>query len=316
MPAPAALMPLLLSLVVLFSCASLPACTASPEMPLWFDSFERLPVNTVTVGGHRIAYLDRGEGPSIVLIHGFGGSMWQWEYQQTALSQGHRLITLDLLGSGLSDKPDMAYTPEDMVAFFTGFLDALGLAKATLVGNSMGAGLAMGMALAHPERVERLVLIAGLPAVIHEDLTGPLIRRALDSRVPVWLAEFGNWVLGRSVTEAVLEEIVCDHSLLTPAVVERAYRNRERPGLVPAAMAVARSIPLWEAGFATRLRDIAVPTLIVWGDEDRVFAPRAGTKLAAAIPGARLERIAKAGHMPQWERPEPVNRLILDFARP
>ena len=94
----------------------LTACAASSEIPPWFDGLQRQPVHTVTVNGTRIAYLDAGGGQPVILVHGFGGSLWQWEYQQAALASHYRVITLDLPGSGLSDKPDIAYTPDEMVA--------------------------------------------------------------------------------------------------------------------------------------------------------------------------------------------------------
>ena len=93
--------------------------------------------------------------------------MWQWEHQQHALSQHFRVLTLDLPGSGLSDKPEIDYRPDQMLDFFVGFMDAVQIPQATLVGNSMGAGLAIGMALTHPTRVAKLVLIGGLPTTRH-----------------------------------------------------------------------------------------------------------------------------------------------------
>src|SRR5213080_2387897 len=149
--------------MLLLSSLLFTSCTAPSEVPTWFDSIHRIPVRTVLVQGHRIAYLDAGKGPPVILVHGFGGSMWQWEYQQTALSATHRVITLDLLGSGLSDKPDIDYTPSQMVESFCAFMDTLGIQRAALVGNSMGAGLVIGTALTYPDRVDRLILIGGMP---------------------------------------------------------------------------------------------------------------------------------------------------------
>lgn len=292
------------------------ACATVPDVPSWFDSFQRLPIKTVSVQGHRIAYLDEGQGPPVILIHGFGGSIWQWEYQQTALAATHRLLTLDLLGSGLSDKPDQAYSPDEMVSFFTAFMDAVGVPCASLVGNSMGGGLVIGMALTHPERVDRLVLISGFPDHVKEKLTGRFVRHAIGTGAPTWLVQFGNWLAGRGLTEAVLKEIVYDHGRLTQAVIDRAYRNRRRPGLIPPIMAQARALPLWEEGFATRLRDLNRPTLILWGTEDQVFPPQVGRDMAATIPGATLELLPQAGHIPQWERPDLVNPLLLRFLQP
>lgn len=289
------------------------ACMSQPDIPPWFDAIERLPVRTVLVQGHRIAYLDAGQGPPVILIHGFGGSMWQWEYQQAALSAAHRVITVDLLGSGLSDKPDLDYTPDEVVAFFMAFMEAMSLPRASLVGNSMGGGLAMAMAVAHPERVDRLVLIGSLPAQVREKLTSPMTRRAIETQAPVWLIQFGNWLLGRGTTEKVLKEMVYDHSKLTPMVVERSYQNRSRPGLIPPLMATARALPQWEEGYARRFGEIRQPTLVIWGKEDEVFPLTVGQDMAAAIPGAVFEAIPDAGHIPQWERPELVNPLLLRF---
>ena len=282
-------------------------------MPPYFETFERLPIHTVPVKGHNLAYLDVGQGRPVILIHGFGGSMWQWEHQQRPLSAEFRLITPDLIGSGLSDKPDIEYRPDQMLDYFVGFMDALRIPQATLVGNSMGAGLAIGMALAHPDRVSQLVLIDGLPANVRERVTSPSIQRALDTPAPSWLASFGNWLFGGVMIESVLKEIVHDPALLTPAVIERSNRNRQRPGMIRPLMTVRDSLPLWETGFARRLGEIAHPTLIVWGEEDRVFPLAVGEELQRTIKGSSLVRIPNAGHIPQWERPDLANRAMIDF---
>jgi len=207
---------------LLFIGAILTACTASPPIPEQFQAFERIPIKTVTVHDQRIAYLDIGTGQTVILIHGFGGSMWQWEHQQHALSKHFRVITLDLPGSGVSDKPDIEYRPDQLLDYFTSFMDALHIPHATLVGNSLGAGVAIGMALEHPDRVDKLVLIAGLPQHIMQKLTSPSIQKALTIRTPLWLASLGNWLFGRLITESTLKEFVHNPALLTPAVIDRS----------------------------------------------------------------------------------------------
>jgi pimeloyl-ACP methyl ester carboxylesterase len=303
----------------LFGLVCLPflldACAASSEIPPWFDGLQRQPVHTVTVNGSRIAYLDNGGGPPVILVHGFGGSLWQWEYQQVPLAAHHRVITFDLPGSGFSDKPDLAYAPDEMIAFFRGFMDALGIQKAALVGNSMGGGLVIGMAVTHPERVDRVVLISGMPQGVRKKLTGRLIRRAVETSAPVWLIRLGNWLAGRWVTEDVLQEIVFDHSLLTPAVIERSYQNRQRPGLIAPLMKMARNLPLWEQGLARRIGEINQPTLVIWGEQDEVFPPEVGRELQATIKGASFALVPKAGHIPQWEQPDVVNQLLIAFLK-
>jgi pimeloyl-ACP methyl ester carboxylesterase len=292
------------------------ACSSPSSIPAQFDAIERMSIKTVLVLDQRIAYLDVGTGPPVILIHGFGGSMWQWEYQQHALSQHFRVFTLDLLGAGLSDKPEIDYRPDQMLDFFVGFMDAVEIPQATLVGNSMGAGLAISMALAHPTRVAKLVLVDGLPQHVMEKLTSPSVRRALETSAPSWLVSFGNWLFGGLVIESVLQEIVHDPALLTPAVIERSNRNRQRPGLIKPIMTVRENLPLWESGFATRIGEITHPTLVIWGEEDRVFPIAVGEELYQTIKGSRFIRIPKAGHIPQWERPDLVNQELITFIRP
>jgi len=221
-----------------------------------------------------------------------------------------------LLGAGLSDKPTIDYRPDEILDFFVGFMDALKIPQATLIGNSMGAGLAIGMALTHPTRVAKLVLVDGLPPHVLEKLTSPSIRQALETRAPSWLVSFGNMLFGGLKTESILREIVHDPGLLTPAVIERSNRNRRRPGLIRPIMTVRDNLPLWESGIATRIGEITHPTLVLWGEEDRVFPIAVGEELHQTIKGSRFIRIPKAGHIPQWERPDLVNQELLTFIRP
>ncbi len=273
-------------------------------------------VHTVLVHDQRIAYLDVGAGPPVILIHGFGGSMWQWEHQQHTLSQHFRVLTLDLPGAGLSDKPEIDYRPDQMLGFLVGFMDAVKIQQATVVGNSMGAGLAIGMALAHPTRIAKLILIDGLPQHVMEKLNSPSVRRALETSAPSWLVSFGNILFGGLMIESVLREIVHDPALLTPAVIERSNRNRQRPGFIKPIMTVRENLPLWESGFATRLGEITHPTLVIWGNEDRVFPIAVGEDLHQTIKGSRFIRVPKAGHIPQWERPDLVNQELITFIQP
>jgi pimeloyl-ACP methyl ester carboxylesterase len=291
------------------------AACSSPPIPPYFEAFERIPIHEVHVKDQVMAYLDLGQGQPVILLHGFGGSMWQWEHQQRPLSAEFRLITPDLIGSGLSAKPDIEYLPEQMLEYFIGFMDALHIQKAALVGNSMGAGLAIGMALTYPDRVSQVVLIGGLPANVRERLTSPSIKRALDTPAPSWLASFGNWLFGGVMIESVLKEIVHDPALLTPAVIERSNRNRQRPGVIRPLMTVRDTLPLWERGFARRIGEIRHRTLILWGEEDRVFPLPVGEDLQRTIQGSTLVRVPNAGHIPQWEQPDLANRAMIEFLR-
>lgn len=297
-----------LSLLLLTACTS-----ASMPLPDWYDTIQRLQLRSVVVDDHRLAYLDEGDGPPLLLLHGFGGAVWQWEYQLPALSATHRVIALDLVGSGLSDKPDIAYRADEFLRSVTGFLDALHIERATVIGNSMGGGIALGLALTAPQRVDRLVLIGGLPPNVQGTLTSPLIRRALETKAPTWLVRFAGWLAGSAASDRVLEEIVYDHRLLTAAVRERSQRNRRKGGIIGPALATARTLPIWESDYAPRLSTITHRTLVLWGEQDRVFPPAVGRDLAAQLPQAQFFAIPQAGHIPQWEQPQVVNRAIAHF---
>lgn len=294
----------------------LTACTPTPPLPLWFDALGRLSIKTVTVLDQRIAYLDQGQGAPVILLHGFGGSMWQWEHQQAALAAHFRVITPDLVGAGLSDKPDIEYRPDQLLKYLVGFMDALQIPQASIVGNSMGGGLAIGLALYHPARVSQLILIDGLPAHVMEHLASPSIRRALTTSASSGLVSFGNWLFGRCMLESTMREFVYDPALLTSAVLDRANRNRQQPGLFRALLTIGTNLPLWEEQFAPRIGTITHRTMIIWGEEDRVFPIPAGDQLHRTIAGSTFVRIPKAGHIPQWEQPELVNQTLIDFLRP
>lgn len=294
---------------------TLGGCASTSSIPPWFEAFERIPVKTVTINGQRLAYLDVGQGPPVLLIHGFGGSMWQWEHQQMVLSTRFRVITPDLVGAGLSDKPEIDYRPDELLIFLVGFMDALQITQADVVGNSMGAGLAIGLALDYPTRVSNLVLIAGFPAHVMEHLSSPTLRRAIETSAPAWLVSLGNWLFGWSMTESILREFIYDPALITPAVLDRSNRNRQRPGQFRPLLTIGKNLPIWEEHFAPRIGKVTQRTLIVWGEEDRVFPIKAGETLNQTIPGSTLIRVPRAGHIPQWERPDLVNSELLSFLR-
>lgn len=291
-------------------------CSASTnEIPSnsHIDLLNRYPIHTVQIQGHRLAYLDQGEGPPLILIHGFGGSMWQWEQQQDVLAQQYRVLTLDMLGSGLSDKPELEYSPTFLLNAFTEFMDKMGIQRATLIGNSLGAGVAIGMALTHPERVSKLVLISGFPANILENIQSPSYKRFITTRPPVWLARLGIWIAGRWVTKQVLREIIYDSDQITPLIVERSYQNRRDRGFLPPLYSQIDHIQEWEKSYAPRIGHITHPTLIVWGEKDQIFPPSVGKTLHTTISHSTFLEVANSGHIPQWENPQIFNPALLEF---
>jgi pimeloyl-ACP methyl ester carboxylesterase len=294
---------------------TLVACSSSVPLPTSVELIQRVPFQTILVNDHRVVYLDVGQGTPVILIHGFGGSMWQWEYQYHPLAQSHRVIIPDLIGSGLSDKPATIYSPEHLVQFFRDFMESLGIKHATLIGNSMGAGLAMAMALDHPKAVNRLVLISGFPAQVEASVASPQYRQFLLHRPPLWLATLGNQMAGRGTTERFLKEIVHQPELVSALVVERSFHNRQRGGLMTPLYSLLDHIDTWEERYGQRLGNIAQPTLLLWGDHDRVFPLEVGKQVKTLLPQAEWQVIPGSGHLPQWEQPQVVNPLILSFLK-
>ena len=260
-----------------------------------------------------MAYLDHGEGHPVILIHGLGGSMWHWEHQQVALAQSHRIITPDLLGSGLSEKPELVHSPAFLLDTFRTFMDALHLQKATLIGSSMGAGIAIGMSLEHPDRVAKLVLIGGFPSNILDNLQSPRTRQFIRHRPAPWLSKWGSRITGRWSIKLILKEIIHDEALISPMVVERAHHLRAQPGFFSAMYSQLDQIPGWETTFAHRITEILHPTLILWGEHDKIFPPSVGQTLQTTIHGSSFLVAPNCGHLAQWENPDFVNPVILRY---
>ena len=149
-----------------------------------------------------------------------------------------------------------------------------------------------------------------------DHLGSPSLHRALTTSAPFWLVSAGNWLFGGSLLESTLREFIHNPALLTPAMLDRSNRNRQRPGLFRALLTVGTNLPLWERDFAPRIGTITHRTLIIWGEEDRVFPINTGEELHRQIPHSEFMRVSQAGHIPQWEQPDVVNAKILSFLQP
>ena len=266
----------------------------------------------VKVGNINTRYWSAGDkGSVVVLIHGLGGFIENWVYNIGPLSKSHRVYALDLPGFGRSDKP-LIRDLTVLVRFLAGFLDALGIEKASLIGNSLGGGLVLFFALGSPGRVEKLVLVdtAGMGKSVIADfkvcslpVAGELlIRPTLKSTANLW------------------QKVVYDPSLVTPELVDSSFKLASLPGARQALLATLRAgigifgqRDKYTKLILKDLGKITEPTLIFWGSEDRII-PVAHSRIAAAkITGARLHIWEKCGHMPMFEYPDKFNTLVLDF---
>lgn len=267
----------------------------------------------VTVGGYPLHILEEGEGPPVLLLHGFAGSAEDWRPTGAILARaGYRAVAVDGLGFGRSAKPgDAPYSLALSADLYAGVLDALGVERAAVVAHSMGAKYALALALLHPTRVTGLALAAadGFSAASPLTRAGgwPLLGGAL-----LWLSA------RPAVTRAMLgASFHAPDRHISEELLARARAALLGPDNRRALTALSRrydATDLGLTGLRARLGELAAPTLLIWGEQDRVFpvAPN-GRAAAAAIPGARLVTIPRCGHFPQVEAARAFTGVLLGF---
>jgi 4,5:9,10-diseco-3-hydroxy-5,9,17-trioxoandrosta-1(10),2-diene-4-oate hydrolase len=264
----------------------------------------------IKVGEINTHYVTAGSGKPLLLLHGLGGHWGHWEANIPALAQHYGVYAPDIAGFGLSDKPQAdERNLEFLLRFLRGFLDVQEIAQAVVIGNSLGGFLALQMALTYPQRVSALVLVdaAGLGAQI-----GWILRL---QGLPL-LGDLVTTIPSRRLVRLAVRSIFYDKAQATPQIVEEHYRHFWRPGARQCYLAVIHN-GLGRGGqrylLLDRLPQIHVPTLLVWGAEDRLLPVRHAQAAAARLPDSRLHVLPKCGHCPQMEKPEEFNRLVLDF---
>jgi pimeloyl-ACP methyl ester carboxylesterase len=254
----------------------------------------------VRVGGVRIHFVEEGEGAPLILIHGFGASTFSFRHTIHELARHFRVIALDLKRFGLSERPPGGdYSLTAQARLVGEFMERMGIRQAAVLGHSMGGEVAMRLAVNHPERVERLILVdsASGREVRHRASGGRFLRPLLPVMALFTLS---------------LRSAVYDPAYLTPEVLEGYFRptriHGHLRGLGDLLVSRRNDPPL-------DLCAIVQPTLILWGEEDRWLPVSQGQRLHEQIPGSRIVIIPKAGHLPLEEQPEESNRAILEFLR-
>jgi pimeloyl-ACP methyl ester carboxylesterase len=267
------------------------------------------PVNTIELGAE-----EANSGQPIVFVHGLSGSWPNWLEQLPVLAERHRVIALDLPGFGHSPMPAEEISIPGYARLLDRILQQLRIDAAVVVGNSMGGFIGAELAIAFPRRVERLVLVsaAGLSTHAHPGAT-----RAVPSmrRLERILAPSGAWVASRSdavarhprLREAALSVVVRYPSRLPAALVAEQIRGAGKPGFIQALQATL------DYDVRERLPEIACPTLVVWGDRDRLITVRDADVFAQMIPDSRKVIFHDTGHMAMLERPAAFNALLEDF---
>ncbi|HTZ87779.1 MAG TPA: alpha/beta hydrolase [Solirubrobacteraceae bacterium] len=274
----------------------------------WIE-IDGTPINTIELGPEE----DRGQNP-LVFVHGLSGSWPNWLEQLPVFAATHRVITLDLPGFGHSPMPREEISISGYARMLDRLLDELGVDAASVVGNSMGGFISAELAIAFPQRVERLVLVsaAGLSTYNHRGSATalPALRHAERSLMAAaaWTAAKSDIVARRArLREATLNVVVRHPSKLDPALAAEQLRGAGKPGFLQGFEAV------FHYDIRERLPEIACPTLIVWGEQDRLISVRDADVFAELIPNSRKVVFGDTGHMAMLERPEAFNALLEEF---
>lgn len=261
----------------------------------------------------RLSTMQAGEGPPVVLVHGLGATKASFLPTVDAMATQHRVIAVDLPGFGDSDKPALEpYDAPFFARWMVALLDALGLDRASFVGNSMGGRVAIELGLEHAERVDRLVLLAPSLAWLRDRPWAPLLRL-----VPPHLGLVQP--APRAIVEAIARRAVPGGADgWTAAGVDEFLRSYLDPRGRAAFYAAARNIyleePHGEGGFWTRLPSLAAPSLFVWGRNDAVVPIGFAQHVRRALPSAEHLEL-RCGHVPQLEAPRQTHDAMARFLR-
>jgi pimeloyl-ACP methyl ester carboxylesterase len=279
--------------------------------PEWLKIDWRPHLHRVQLPGAEVNYAEIGEGEPILFVHGLGGCWRNWLENLPHFGRAHRAIALDLPGFGHSPMPSW---PIEMPAYgrlIHDFCEKLGIDRvAALVGNSMGGFVSTEAAIEDPERFERLVLVsaAGISFAEASGRRAEAVVRTAEAAAPFVAGPRRIWLTRPSGRKIAFGRVVRNPNRLRPELLQ----EQMEPGLgSPGFAAATRTM----SGYDTRRRlpEIEVPTLVVWGLNDRIVPVEAAIGYHRLIRGSRLEIYERTGHLPQLERPARFNALLDEF---
>jgi pimeloyl-ACP methyl ester carboxylesterase len=274
-----------------------------------------LTAHQLELHGHQVSYRRAGDGPALLLLHGITDSSATWEGVAPGLAEHFTLIAPDLLGHGESATPRGDYSLGAHASGVRDILTALGIERVTVVGHSLGGGIAMQFAYQFPERTERLVLVSsgGLGREVHFLLRAAALPGA-DYVLPA-LTSAGLIGVGRGVGGLLkrlrlapgedLQVLAQGFASLDNAGSRQAFLHTVRAVIEPSGQRVSAQDRLSLAGL--------LPSLIVWGERDSIIPIEHGVAAHEAMPGSRFEVFPDAGHMPHDADPERFAELLIDF---
>ncbi len=282
----------------------------SPD-PEWLRIDWREHRHEIDVVGARVNYVEMGEGPPLLFIHGLSGAWQNFLENIPHFARNHRVVAVDLPGFGASPMPPWEISIPAYGRFLRDFCERLGIGRCSLVGNSMGGFIATEVAITDPERVDDLVLIsaAGITWARARREPAAMVAGMGRAATPLFLKFHMAGIRRRRVRQAYFQGVFFDpDSIRREMLWENVVPALQSPGYYDALTT------LWGYDIRHRLEEIDVPTLIVWGRNDRVVPVPAALSYEKRIgENAELVIFDRCGHVPQIERPVRFNRTLEDF---
>jgi len=252
-----------------------------------------------TVFGQKIHYVEAGSGPTVILLHGLGGSTQVWQLNIAALAEKYHVVVPDQIGFGKSDKPLVNYRIRTYVDFLDQFCKQLKIERASLVGNSMGGWIAAAYTASFPDRVDKLVLV---------DAAGHAPPKDFDTRV-----FYGLNPTTRDGMKVLVAKVFYNKLFLTDAAIDQAIAARLAAGDGYTINSITESIIRGEDYLDDSVKTIKRPTLLVWGRQDGLVPVAEGELFKKDIAGSQLVVFDQCGHMPQIEKPAEFNAAVIKF---
>jgi pimeloyl-ACP methyl ester carboxylesterase len=280
------------------------------------DPVDEFPVQHLSIHGHPMAYRRGGKGPVLVLLHGIAGSSSTWVPVMRLMHHEYTVLAPDFLGHGESAKPTGDYSLGNHASAVRDFLELLDIERATVVGQSFGGGVAMQFAYQFPERCDRLVLVdaGGLGREVNwilRLLSLPAAEYVMPVLFPGFVRDWGDSVArflhDRGIRRPQAAEMWGSYKSLTEAEGRRAFVRTMRAVIDTGGQSVNAMDRLYLAAHT--------PTLIVWGNHDRIIPLDHAYRAHAAIPDSRLEIMEGVGHYPHVEEPVRFVEILTDFLR-
>ena len=272
--------------------------TPDKDTALLRDKYAQAPSAFIKIAGTMVHYRDSGSktAPALVFLHGFGSSLHTWDEWSKTLEQNYRVIRLDLPGFGLSNEnEDNDFSDTHDITVIMGLLEALGIHKASFIGNSLGGKLAWRIASAYPERVEKLVLMSpdGFASEGFDYDKQP---------EPSFMLSAMTVALPKPLLKMSLVPAYADPHSLTPAMIDRYHDLMCAPGVRKSIVARFNQTLLKDP--VPLLQKIQADTLLMWGERDAMIPMANATDYTNAIPSSHLIVLPNVGHLPQEEQPQ------------